>query len=133
MAHTHTGTPPSHTERTVGGTTVLALHGEIDILTEPALRARFDALTAAPGPDLVVDLRPVSFIDCAGLRVLCRARNRAEARHGRLRLVTDSAGFRRLLRLTGLADAFELYPRLADALDRAGTATGGTPAGRRPA
>lgn len=129
MAHTHTGTMPSHTERTVGDTTVLELHGEIDIRTEPALSARLDALTAAPGADLVVDLRPMSFIDCAGLRVLCRARNRVEARQGRLRLVTDSAGFRRMLRHTNLTDAFELHARLTDALGCAGPAMSGRSAG----
>lgn len=118
MADTHPGIMPSHTERTVGGTTVLELHGEIDILTEPPLSARLDALTAAPGSDLVVDLRAVSFIDCAGLRVLCRARKRAASRHGRLRLVTDDASFLRLLRYTDLADAFELHARLPNALAR---------------
>ncbi|MGW2460456.1 STAS domain-containing protein [Streptomyces sp. NPDC001761] len=94
------------------GPTVLALRGEIDLLTAPALSARLDALTARPRPDLVLDLRPTEFIDCAGLGVLCRARNRVLARGGRLRLVTDSARFLRLLRVTGLGDVFEVHPRL---------------------
>jgi anti-anti-sigma factor len=88
------------------------LRGEIDILTAPPLAARLDALTAGPHPDLVLDLRPMAFIDCAGLGVLCRTRNRALARHGRLRLVTDSRSLRRVLRYVGLADVFELHPSL---------------------
>ncbi|WP_340384408.1 hypothetical protein U5640_41625 [Streptomyces sp. SS7] len=52
--------------------------------------SRLDALTAGPRPDLVLDLRPVSFIDCAGLGVLW---------------------FLRILRCTGLAGAFGIHPR----------------------
>ncbi|MET8561851.1 STAS domain-containing protein [Streptomyces flaveolus] len=92
------------------GPTVLALHGEIDLLTASALSERLDALTARPRPDLVLDLRPTEFIDCAGLGVLCRARNRVLARGGRLRLVTDSARFLRMLRVTGLWGVFEVRP-----------------------
>ncbi|MGW3652879.1 STAS domain-containing protein [Streptomyces sp. NPDC000878] len=111
MAANHTRSTPFGSHYTSGGTTVLALQGEIDILTVPALTARLDALTADRSPDLVLDLRTVSFIDCAGLGVLCRARNRARARRGRLRLVTDSARLLRILRCTGLSDAFDVRPR----------------------
>ncbi|MGP4090109.1 STAS domain-containing protein [Streptomyces sp. KR55] len=81
---------PHHTERTVGATTVVELRGEIDIFTAPPLAARLETLTADQHPDLVLDLRSMAFIDRTGLGVLCRARNRVEARDGRLRLVTDS-------------------------------------------
>ena len=109
---------PHPTELTVGETTVVELRGEIDIFTAPPLAARMEALTAGPHSDLVLDLRSTAFIDCTGLGVLCRARNRAEARYGRLRLVTDSAGFRRILRAMGLAGVFELHSSLNEALAR---------------
>lgn len=98
----------SPAERTAGESTVVTLAGEMDLLTAPGLTARLDPLTASPHSDLVLDLRPVVFIDCTGLGILCRARNRVLARHGRLRLVSDSAGFRRILRHTGLAGVFEV-------------------------
>ncbi|MEU3980841.1 STAS domain-containing protein [Streptomyces sp. NPDC026672] len=107
--HTRPATRPT-TGRTVDGTTVVTLRGEIDLLTATPLAARLDALTAGPRPDLVLDLRPVEFIDCAGLGVLCRVRNRVLERGGRLRLVTDSGMFRRVLRAAGLANVFELCP-----------------------
>ena len=110
-AHHTTFSPPYRTRHTTGDTTVVALLGEIDILTVPALSAHLDTLTAGPSPDLVVDLRDVVFIDCTGLSVLCRARNRVRARDGRLRLVTDSARFLRLLCRTGLIGAFDIHPR----------------------
>ena len=105
-----------HTERAVGRTTVVELRGDIDILTAPPLGARLDDLTAALRPDLVLDLRAVSFIDCSGLRVLCRARNRIMERYGRLRLITDSDRFLRVLRAAGLSGVFEMYDRLPEAL-----------------
>ncbi|MFJ6725323.1 STAS domain-containing protein [Streptomyces sp. NPDC091281] len=92
------------------GPVLVELRGEIDLFTAAPLAARLDALTAGPRPDLLVDLRPVSFIDCGGLGVLLRARNRALARRGRLRLISDGGVVRRVLRLTGLAKVFEVLP-----------------------
>ncbi|MET8247676.1 hypothetical protein ABZV31_26700 [Streptomyces sp. NPDC005202] len=46
MSDMHTSSL-SHTERLVGGTAVVELHGEIDILTAPPVSARIDALTSA--------------------------------------------------------------------------------------
>ncbi|WP_327319542.1 STAS domain-containing protein [Streptomyces sp. NBC_01235] len=111
MATHRTTSTPYRAHHTVGGATVVTLRGEIDLLTAPALTARLDALTAGPRPDLVLDLRPVSFMDCAGLAVLCLALKRARARHGRLRLVTDSVRFLRILRCTGLTGTFDIHSR----------------------
>ncbi|MFI8192623.1 STAS domain-containing protein [Streptomyces sp. NPDC085946] len=124
MSETHRRSPAGPTERVVAGTTVVGLSGEIDILAQPALSARLDALTSGPRPEVVVDLRSVSFIDCSGLNVLCRARIRVAARRGRLRLVADSPRFLRLLRLLQLADAFDVYARLSDALAAAAATRG---------
>ncbi|MGW3115826.1 STAS domain-containing protein [Streptomyces sp. NPDC001107] len=112
MAETHAGRAPCHTERVVGGTTVVEVHGEVDILTATPLSARLDSLTAGPCPDLVLDLRPVTFIDGSGLRLLCRARNRVLARQGRLRLVADSGRLLRILRIALLGDVFDILPDL---------------------
>ncbi|MER6632413.1 STAS domain-containing protein [Streptomyces sp. NPDC000987] len=116
MAETHSSRTPDPTVRTVAGRTVVALRGEIDVLVAPSLSARLDALTSSPSPDVVVDLRAVSFIDCSGLGVLCRVRNRVLARDGRLRLVSDDPGFLRLLRPAGLAGVFHVCTRLSEAL-----------------
>ncbi|MFJ7049341.1 STAS domain-containing protein [Streptomyces sp. NPDC101112] len=114
MDENDTGSAPYRTHHTSGGATVVTLRGEIDVVAAPALAARLDALTSRPHPDLVLDLRPVDFIDCSGLGVLCRARNRARDRHGRLRLVTDDSRFLRLLRCTGLTGVFEVRSRLPE-------------------
>nr|WSY51082.1 STAS domain-containing protein [Streptomyces sp. NBC_00886] len=126
MTEIHPTAALRSSRRVIAGTTVVELRGEIDLLTAQSLSARLDRLTAGPCPDLVLDLRPLSFIDCAGLGVLCRARNRTAARSGRLRLVTSDTGFLRILRHTQLGGVFEIHARLSNALSstpRSGGAT----------
>ncbi|MFF7278120.1 anti-sigma factor antagonist [Streptomyces griseorubiginosus] len=112
MSQNHLRPAPPRTVRTVAGTTTVTLHGELDLRTAIPLTVQLDTLTSGPCPDLVLDLRPLSFIDCAGLRVLCRTQNRVRARHGRLRLITTDDGFLRILRAAGLRDAFEIHSAL---------------------
>jgi anti-anti-sigma factor len=119
MTHEHARTGPIRSEYTIGGTTVLQLHGDLDIAVAPIITARLDALTSRPHPDLVVDLCPVPFLDCATLGVLCKARARTREQHGRLRLVSGNDRLRRIVRRTGLAGAFEVYRSLTDALSPA--------------
>ncbi|WP_327191403.1 STAS domain-containing protein [Streptomyces xinghaiensis] len=102
--------------RGTDGVVVAELRGEIDILTAPALSVRLDALTASAAPDLVVDLRAVTFLDCRGLAMLCRARNRVLSRGGRLRLVAGDGHILRVMRLTRLARVFDVSAGLAEAL-----------------
>lgn len=116
MDPNHAGLAPCHTERAVAGTTVVEVRGEIDLLTAMPLSARLDRLTGGRRPDVVLDLRAVNFMDCSGLRVLCRTRNRVRARQGRLRLVTGNGLLLRVLRATRLAEVFEIHPDLPTAL-----------------
>ncbi|WP_371658403.1 STAS domain-containing protein [Streptomyces sp. NBC_00280] len=114
MSKTRTRSVPHPTEQPAHGATVLELRGEVDLARVPSLSARLDTLTAHGQPDLILDLRRVSFIDCAGLGMLCRARNRTLARQGRLRLVSDSGRFLRVLRHAGLSGIFEVHPHLPE-------------------
>jgi anti-sigma B factor antagonist len=105
--------------------TVVDLHGDLDIATAPAITARLDPLTATAHPDLVVDLREVTFVDCSGLAALCRARRRTLDRGGRLRLVVDSPRLLRTLRATRLVHAFDVYAALpAEPVRQASEAVG---------
>ncbi|MYT03785.1 MULTISPECIES: STAS domain-containing protein [Streptomyces] len=113
MSEKRTRPAPPISVRTSDGTTVVTLYGEIDLVTAIPLASGLDALSSGPHPDLVLDLRPVSFIDCSGLSVLCRTWNRVRARQGRLRLVTEDGGFLRVLRAAGLGGVFEVGTHLA--------------------
>ena len=59
------------------GTTVVRLHGDLDMASAPGLtRALSSALDAGP-PALVVDLSELDFVDSTGIRVLITACRRA--------------------------------------------------------
>lgn len=98
--------------RSSGRFTVVEVSGEIDMATAGFLLEHLDAATAGPDPDVLVDLRPVAFFDCSGLRVLCRAETRAGERGGRLRVVSDGPRIHHLLRASGLLRRFPPLPGL---------------------
>jgi anti-sigma B factor antagonist len=92
--------------RSSGPYTVVEVSGEIDMATADLVIDHLVAATAVEEPDVLVDLRPVEFFDCSGLRVLCRAERRARERGGRLRIVSDGPRIDRLLRASGLFGRF---------------------------
>ena len=74
-----------------GRSAVLRVRGEVDMLTATELRgARDEWLTSGAGT-LVVDLRDVWFVDCAGIALLVEARRRADRAGIRLRIVAGRA------------------------------------------
>ncbi|MFI6409970.1 STAS domain-containing protein [Streptomyces sp. NPDC050548] len=99
------------------GRTVVQLLGEIDIAVVLLITAAVDATTGRPNSHVVVDLRPVEFLDCCGLGLLCRARRRTEERGGHLTLVCPQPGIRRMIRIVGLSQVLVLTNTLAEALD----------------
>ncbi|MEV0174278.1 anti-sigma factor antagonist [Streptomyces sp. NPDC050803] len=98
------------------GHTVLEFRGEIDIAAAIELVAYLDRLTAQPAPRIVIDLRPVEFFDCSGLRLLYRARGRVLDHGGQLHLVCTHPLTLRVLRITGLARLLPPHPTLDAAL-----------------
>ncbi|MFD8717335.1 STAS domain-containing protein [Streptomyces sp. NPDC059629] len=93
-----------------GSYLVVEVFGEVDIATEELLAEHLLAATAGPEPDVLVDLRRLDFLDCSGLRVLCRAEARAKERGGRLRLLCEGPRIPRLLRASGLLGRFPPLP-----------------------
>ncbi|GAB2593627.1 hypothetical protein GCM10027168_27920 [Streptomyces capparidis] len=101
-------------ERLVGDTVVVEVEGEMDALSAPRLIAYLDSLTGGDRPDVVLDLRRVTFLDCSGLSALVRTQNRARERYGRVRLVCDDPRTLRTLRITQLAAHFTIMEDLAE-------------------
>ncbi len=121
-------------ERTVGRVLVVELHGEVDFVAARSIRSCLDRVTARRRPLLLMDLRPVTFIDCAGLGVLCRARRRVRARGGRLSLIVDDPRVVRTIALAGLSKAFDVHRGLDAALAaHAAPAAAPAPVNGRPA
>jgi anti-anti-sigma factor len=59
-------------ERLEGDRAVLTIHGELDLATVDAVRARIDALRAERRP-LLLDLDALEFIDSTGIRMVLQA------------------------------------------------------------
>ncbi|MET7938856.1 anti-sigma factor antagonist [Streptomyces sp. NPDC005302] len=115
---------PNARSRLDQGATVVELRGTVDLNVVHEIRVHTDAASAYRGSRVVVDLRPVEFLDCAGLGVLCRTRRRVIEREGRLALVCVRPWHLRILRAAGLGPHFEILTTVEEAL-RAATAFDG--------
>lgn len=92
---------------------VLAVSGELDVVTAPQVRNEIVARLTDGQTRLVLDLTGVPFVDSFGLGVLVGALKRARGAGGELALVVTHANVQQLLTLTGLDSVFEV----ADSVD----------------
>lgn len=98
------------------GVAVVAVSGEIDMLTAPQLRA--DVLRHLDaGGTLVLDLSGVSFLGSAGLAVLVEASQHSKRRGGDFRVVAVERAVTRPLAATGLGEVFSVYESVDQALE----------------
>jgi anti-sigma B factor antagonist len=96
------------TRRVSADVTVLELGGEVDLLTVSRLAAGLDDEVRHGDRDVVVDLRPVQFIDSSGLHVLLGAQRRL-ARQGRaLGIVCTPGPVLRVFELSRLLDTLDI-------------------------
>ena len=106
--------------REVGGTTVVAVGGEIDVYTAPKLRDKITELVGAGVYHLVVDLEAVEFLDSTGLGVLVGGLKKVRAHDGSLRLVCTQDRLLKIFRITGLAKVFDIHQSADAAVAAAG-------------
>jgi len=95
-----------------GGDVVVAVRGELDVLTAPFLWERMEPALSGVSGRLVFDFAGLSFIDSMGLGVLVRAQSRlrggAPERHVVVRGANAHA--RKVLEITGLDQVFHVEP-----------------------
>ena len=95
---------------------VLMLDGAFDRSNATQVElALVDAIDAGK-PQLVIDLRGVSFLDSTMLRMLIQGLGETVARGARLALVRPNATVWRVFVLTGLSHSFHSFGRLDEAL-----------------
>lgn len=112
------GVPPSAVPGPCFGT-VVVLRGELDLLTAPAVdRLLQEATDSHPGCDLLVDLREVTFADCAGVGPLAKAAGRARERGGTVTAMVTAPRVLRLLTLTRIAEVIGVLPTLETPTDQ---------------
>ncbi|MCU1643182.1 MAG: Anti-sigma-F factor antagonist RsfB [Nocardia sp.] len=96
------------------GATILAVVGEVDLATAPALETAIESTLAGKPGALVIDLSEVSFLASAGMAALVAAHQHAGAT--RIAVVADGPATSRQLKITNLDQVFALHPTLDEAL-----------------
>jgi anti-anti-sigma factor len=111
---------------THGDVTVVRLVGDHDLATAPALRSQL-GLSAEAGGGLVVSLMQTKFCDSTVMNALFRTDERLRERDRRLVLHVATASIvRRVLDVSGLADAVPCTGSLEEAIVLAGPGSGTT-------
>ena len=85
-------------------TTVVTLRGELDLATATRLDSALDTLTA---DDLTLDLRPLTYLDSTGVRLLLQRDAAARTRGHRLRVIRGGVADR-IFELTGAGRLLQL-------------------------
>jgi anti-sigma B factor antagonist len=99
--------------------TIITIVGEVDKTEEAMLSEQIDEAFTVDQPRILFDLSSMNFIDSSGLRLLVQASSRAHRCGGTCALCCLNPVPRRIMRLTGLDAAFDLYPTLGAALAQA--------------
>jgi anti-anti-sigma factor len=100
-----------------GRAAVIAVTGELDLATGPALEAELHDISPSDTELVVVDLRKLEFMDSTGLSIIVRAHQRLTGEGCELGLVRGSPQVQRLLDLTGVADRIALVARPEELLN----------------
>lgn len=98
------------------GVKVMALSGEIDMYSSPALRKKIMDLVNQRVTPLLVDLKKVSYIDSSGIATFVEGLKHMMPYGGRLKLIGLLEGVREIFRFSKLDKVFEIYRTLEDAL-----------------
>jgi anti-anti-sigma factor len=96
-----------------GSDRVVALHGEVDVGSTPALREWLGRASEGGRRSLVVDLTNVDFLAVSGLYVLCDEQARMAEHHARLTVVCSNQRFLQLFDVCRLGDVLRVVPSRA--------------------
>jgi anti-sigma B factor antagonist len=95
--------------RTVDGTPVLDLSGEVDSYNSPKLRERMVALIDEGKANLVINMAAVDYIDSTGLGTLVGGLKRASEKGGTIRIVCPNEQIYKVFNITGLVKVFPMF------------------------
>jgi anti-anti-sigma factor len=92
------------------GQVILALEGEVDLLSAPEFSAFFETMIDRGHRSVVLDLARLRFMDASGLAVIAQGADRLEVTGGTLTIRTPMALIGRMLDITGFARLVQLEP-----------------------
>ena len=110
-----TASPIAIETAAIDGGVIIAVAGEIDLLTADELTEAL-ATEVARQALVVVDLTAVSFLSSSGLAALALAHRAAVEADHVLRIVAGNRVTLRPIQITGLADEIEVFTSLPDAV-----------------
>jgi anti-sigma B factor antagonist len=96
---------------------VLTLKGELDLYSTPLLTTELEALTPE-GPQVVLDLAAVTFLDSTALGAILLAVRRLRQADGDLAIASPNPTTTRLLSIVGVDRVVPVYDTVAQALGR---------------
>ena len=98
------------------GMKVMALSGEIDMYTSPALREEMMGLIDKRVTPLLIDFKGVPYIDSSGIATFVEGLKRMMSYGGRLKLIGLLEGVKEIFSFSKLDKVFEIYGSFEDAL-----------------
>ena len=105
-------------------TVFVAVTGDLDLWSAPALEQRLGACIERGQCWIVVDLSRASFLDSSGLGALTNSMRRIERKGGRLVVINTDPQLRRVFELTGLKRVLNVVPDRERALALIGDGNG---------
>jgi anti-sigma B factor antagonist len=99
-----------------GDVPIVAVAGEVDVYSAPALKDEITELLQSGVTTLIVDLSGVAFLDSTGLGALVEARAATSDAGGALPLVCSQERILKLFTITGLDGVFTIHPTIGEAL-----------------
>lgn len=99
---------------------VLAVAGDLDLVTAPQLTRAAGELIAAGRRDIVIDASALSFCDSSGITAFVAIATRLEDAGGRLAIAGATAIVRRILEVSGLIEALVVTPTIEEAAAQLG-------------
>ena len=106
----------SVSQTTAGDVPIVAVSGEVDVYSAPALKDNITEILQSGVTTLIVDLSGVAFLDSTGLGALVEARAATSDAGGSLPLVCSQERILKLFTITGLDGVFTIYPSIGDAV-----------------
>lgn len=106
------------------GCAIVALRGDLDIVSAPPLREELLSLLRPEASRLIIDLSAVRYADASGIAVLVGSRRRAVLLGGWLRLVAPAPEVAEVLAVTGLTQHLATFRTVEAAIIGSLTDTG---------